>query len=255
MAWPRIHDQRLILTLLGSLVLLAWWALWIGEQSPWGHYALHGNHALKMGVSPALLAAAFVGGWTVMTIAMMLPTSTPLVLLFARMVGDRGNAGRLIGLLVAGYLAVWIAFGAGVFLAIRLLQDLTSGVAWLAANGWAASAAILLGAGVYQFTPWKYACLDKCRSPMSFLISGWSGKNPARDAFRLGAEHGAFCVGCCWSLMLVMFAMGTGGLAWMLGLGAVMAAEKNPPWGRKLSAPVGVALIAGAVGIAILGRG
>jgi predicted metal-binding membrane protein len=81
---------------------------------------------------------------------------------------------------------------------------------------------------------------------MGFLMGHWKG-----NAFRLGAEHGAFCVGCCWSLMLVMFAVGTGSVAWMLALGIVMAAEKNLPWGRKLSAPLGVVLVIGAMAVII----
>jgi len=145
---------------------------------------------------------------------------------------------RAIGLLIVGYLAVWIGFGAVVCLVSRSVSSLIEDSI--------ASAAILLTAGLFQFSPWKYACLDKCRSPMAFLMGHWKG-----SALRLGAEHGAFCVGCCWSLMLVMFAMGSGSIAWMLILGIVMAAEKNLPWGRKLSAPVGAILIAGAAAILI----
>ena len=178
-------------------------------------------------------AAVFIAGWTLMTIAMMLPTSAPLILMFHRM--KDGSPGA-VSLLVAGYLAVWIAFGAVVYVLSLLLSGLVEGAL--------ASAAILLMAGLFQFSPWKYACLDKCRSPMAFLMGHWKG-----SALRLGAEHGAFCVGCCWSLMLVMFAVGTGSVAWMLVLGIVMAAEKNLPWGRKLGAPLGVVLIAGAVAV------
>ncbi|HEV8147264.1 MAG TPA: DUF2182 domain-containing protein, partial [Bryobacteraceae bacterium] len=86
---------------------------------------------------------------------------------------------------------------------------------------------------------------------MSFLVQHWGGKRVGADALRLGFHHGAYCVGCCWSLMLLMFAVATGGLGWMLLLGIVMAAEKNLPWGRRLSAPLGVVLIVAAVGIAV----
>src|SRR4029077_2307682 len=99
-----------------------------------------------------------------------------------------------------------------------------------------------LVAGLYQFSSLKYACLDQCRSPMTFIVKRWGGAHPRRDAFRLGVDHGIYCVGCCWSLMLVMFAVATGSLAWMLLLGIVMGLEKNLPWGRRLSAPVGVIL-------------
>ena len=101
-------------------------------------------------------------------------------------------------------------------------------------------------AGVYQFTPLKYHCLDKCRAPLGFIMGHWRGRRPRREALRLGLHHGLFCLGCCWSLMLLMFTVGVGSLGWMLALGAVMAAEKNLPWGRRLSAPLGMALVAGA---------
>lgn len=251
MAWPRIEDRRLLIGLLATLVAIAWWALWIGETAPWGHYVLHSSHALRMNIPPATFAAAFVFGWTIMTVAMMLPTSTPLVLLFYRMVADRSNRGALVALLIVGYLVAWAAFGAVVHVASRVLQSLASGNTWLAAHPWASGSSIFLIAGVYQFTPWKYACLDKCRSPMSFLVQHWGGKRVGVDALRLGFHHGAYCVGCCWSLMLLMFAVATGGLAWMLVLGIVMAAEKNLPWGRRLSAPLGVVLVIAAGGIAV----
>ena len=109
----------------------------------------------------------------------------------------------------------------------------------------------LIFAGLYQFSPLKYHCLDKCRSPLSFITQYWTGRHEAVAAFRLGVHHGLFCLGCCWSLMLVMFAVGTGSLAWMLALGAVMAIEKNLPWGRRLSRPVGLTLILGGIGLGL----
>jgi predicted metal-binding membrane protein len=223
-AFPRVQSQVLLGALLTALSVLAWWALWMGGSAKWSHHALHAGHAP---------AAVFIAVWTIMTIAMMLPTSAPLILMFHRMMDGRAGP---VALLVLGYLAVWIAFGA-VLYAVGL---------WVSprVEGPVASAAILLAAGVFQFTSWKYACLDKCRSPLGFLMSNWKG-----NAFRLGAEHGAFCVGCCWLLMLVMFAVGAGSLAWMLALAVVMAAEKNLPWGRKLSAPLGVVLMAGAIAL------
>jgi predicted metal-binding membrane protein len=213
--------------LLTALAMLAWWFLWAGESAGWGHHALHGGGGS---------AAIFIAGWTLMTIAMMLPTSIPLILMFHRMKDGSASA---IALLIMGYLAVWIAFGVLVYLFSRSLSGLVEGAL--------ASAAILLMAGLYQFSPWKYACLDKCRSPIAFLMGHWKG-----SALRLGAEHGAFCVGCCWSLMLVMFAVGAGSIVWMLILGIVMAAEKNLPWGRRLSAPLGVILITAAVAVLLV---
>lgn len=248
MSWPRVQDSRVLAALLTLLTALAWWVLWRGEQSNWGHSLLHSRHAAHMGFSPLALGAIFVFGWTVMTVAMMLPTSSPLILLFYRIVSGRPHAHGLVALLIAGYLAVWALFG----LVAHGFNLAVASLAWVAEHAWVTGAAILLVAGLYQFSPLKYACLDKCRSPMLFLAGRWSGRHPARDALRLGLEHGLYCVGCCWSLMLVMFAVSVGSLAWMLVLGIVMAAEKNLPWGRRLSAPVGVALVTAAAAVAIV---
>ena len=119
-------------------------------------------------------------------------------------------------------------------------------------GGWLGSAVIAM-AGAFQFSALKHRCLDKCRTPLSFVIEHWRGAAPQREAFALGAHHGLFCVGCCWALMLLMFAVGTGSLGWMLLLAAVMAIEKNLPWGRRLSAPLGVALLGWAAVLAVAG--
>ncbi|HLY20614.1 MAG TPA: DUF2182 domain-containing protein [Bryobacteraceae bacterium] len=252
MAWPGIRDRRIPALLLAALGSLAWLALWASRDAPWGHSLLHAGHTMGMG--PAALAGFFVLGWTLMTIAMMLPTSGPLFLLFRRMVSKRPAAAWLVAALLAGYLGVWVLFGLAVHLAIQGLRAAASGVPWLERNSWAASAVILGGAGLYQFSPLKYACLDKCRSPMMFLTERWRGVRPAREALRIGAAHGAYCVGCCWSLMLVMFAAGMSNFGGMLALGAAMGAEKNFSWGRRLSPVLGGLLLAGAVATVVLAK-
>jgi predicted metal-binding membrane protein len=119
----------------------------------------------------------------------------------------------------------------------------------LVAYGWAIGAAVLAGAGLFQFSALKYRCLEQCHTPFGFVVARWHGRSPSREAFRLGLEHGLFCVGCCWALMLVMFVVGVGSLGWMLVLAAAMAAEKNLSWGRHLRTPLGLGLIgwAGAI--------
>ncbi len=108
---------------------------------------------------------------------------------------------------------------------------------------WILAAGILLLAGLYQFTPLKHMCLEKCRSPLAFIMEHWHGGRDDQEAFQLGMRHGLFCIGCCWSLMLLMFVVSVGNLAWMLALGAVMAVEKNVSWGRRLTVPLGVLLV------------
>jgi predicted metal-binding membrane protein len=121
------------------------------------------------------------------------------------------------------------------------------------ANVWVIAAAILAIAGAYQFTELKYRCLDKCRAPLSFVIAHWCGAGEKSQAFLLGIRHGVFCVGCCWCLMLMMFVIGSANIGWMLALGAVMAAEKNLPAGRRLAAPIGIVLLLAAVWVAVTG--
>jgi len=173
--------------------------------------------------------------------------------LFHRMVRDRVGATWLLALVALGYLASWILCGFVLQIVNWFLQAGIARVAWRSHAAWISGAVILTIAGLYQFSSLKYACLEKCRSPLSFLTSRWHGSNESAQALRIGLEHGLFCVGCCWSLMLLMFLVGTGSLAWMLLLGAVMALEKNSSWGKRMSAPVGALLLVGAVAVVVNG--
>jgi predicted metal-binding membrane protein len=242
----------ILVGLLAAMVLVAWCALWLWGNSAYGHMLLHGSRHLGTASENAvLLAVIFVLSWTLMTVAMMLPTSIPLILLFHRMVRSRKFAAWLVTVLLCGYVGTWALCGALLQLANWTLRAGFAHLSWFAAAPWIDGAVILTIAGLYQFSSLKYACLDKCRSPLSFITSRWQGGNESAQSLRIGVEHGLFCVGCCWSLMALMFLVGTGNLIWMLVLGAVMALEKNVPWGRRLSAPLGWLLLAGAVGIAL----
>lgn len=248
------RPDAILIGLLSALVLLAWYALWLWGRLPYGHLLMHGPVRLSAAAHrPWLFAALFVIGWTLMTVAMMLPTSFPLILLFYRIVRGRATAAWLLLVLILGYLASWIACGILLQVADGWLQTGIAHLAWHAHALWISGAVILVIAGLYQFSSLKYACLDKCRSPLSFITSRWQGGNEWGQALRIGVEHGIFCVGCCWSLMLLMFIVATGSLSWMLLLGVVMGLEKNFPWGRRVSAPVGVLLLVGAVAVTISG--
>jgi predicted metal-binding membrane protein len=174
-------------------------------------------------------------------------------MMFQTVVGRRPRRLILVGVLIAGYLGVWALFGVAVYAGDWFLHQAVDGLPWLRERTWLLSAATLILAGAYQFTPLKYHCLDKCRSPMSFIAERWHGANAAREALALGAHHGLFCVGCCWSLMLLMFAVGAGSLGWMLALGLVMAVEKNMPWGKRISLPLGVILLASGAALLVTG--
>ena len=241
-------------TLFGGLTLAAWAALWLWSASPYRRYVDHGGliddgalaalcRAIPAGdfVVPAALHAF---AWLLMIAAMMLPTTYPLLTLFRRIVHGRADANRLTGLVVAGFVAVWFAFGLVAHLADAALQWEAQRNAWLTLNGWIAGATILAAAGLFQFSALKYRCLEECHAPLSFVASHWHGAAPAREALRLGLDHGWFCLGCCWALMLCMFVVGTGSIGWMLVLAALMAAEKNLPGGARLRLPVGLGLLA-----------
>lgn len=181
--------------------------------------------------------------------AMMLPTTLPVLRIFRHIVAHRPHAGALYALLIGGYLCAWMGFGLAAHLLDWMLHAIARETTWLQANGWMLGAATIAAAGAFQFSPLKYRCLDKCHTPYGFVVQRWQGRGPARESWRIGWDHGLFCVGCCWALMLLMFVVGSGNLGWMLALGLVMAAEKNFPGGRRLSAPLGWALLAWAAGI------
>jgi predicted metal-binding membrane protein len=240
-------DERWYRLALGGLIVGAWGALALWGASPYANLLGHEASAAADGGALALRLPAFVLGWLLMTIAMMLPGSMPLVNIFRRMVLARPERNRLLARLLLGYLAVWALFGVAAYLADvglhALAARLSPGPTALAAI----ASAVALAAGVYQFTPLKHLCLERCRSPLSFLVQHWRGRDGAAEALRLGARHGLFCLGCCWTLMLLMFALASASLAWMLALGALMAAERTSGWGRALTRPIGFALIAWAL--------
>jgi predicted metal-binding membrane protein len=198
-------------------------------------------------VVPVML---YVVAWILMTAAMMLPTTLPLFNAFDRLTTQRPDHGRLLVLLGLGYMTVWGAFGLLAHVLHGAVLSLLASVPTLAWHAWLIGVAIIAVAGAFQFSKLKYQCLDKCRTPLSFVIEHWRGHAHAWHAFALGAQHGLFCVGCCWALMLMLFAVGTGSLGWMLLLAAVMAIEKNVRWGKRLSMPLGVALLSWAVTLA-----
>jgi predicted metal-binding membrane protein len=248
------QHYRLLTFLLLSVSALAWFALWHWGRSPYVHFIHYAELPAICGVNGALFQGAlFVAGWTVMTVAMMLPTSTPLITIFAKVARSRPEWQGLVLLLILGYLLTWIAVGILAYGATLLLRETFARSPWLMVNGWTLSAGVLLGAGAYQFSSLKYRCLDKCRSPFTFVMEHWTGTDHARQALWLGVRHGLFCVGCCWTLMMLMFPVGAGNLGWMLFLGVLMAVEKNVSWGRQLAKPSGAALL--SVGLVLLIQG
>jgi predicted metal-binding membrane protein len=181
--------------------------------------------------------AWFAGAWATMMAAMMFPSVAPTVKLFARTAGALGCAP-----FIAGYLAVWTAFGMVAYGLDRVVVALDpEWLAWDRAGPYVAGAAIA-AAGVYELTPLKALCLRHCRSPMHFLLARW--RPGAVGAFTMGARHGSWCAGCCGALMVVLFATGVMSVFWMVAIALVIAAEKLLPRARAVTRVVAIALIA-----------
>jgi predicted metal-binding membrane protein len=202
--------------------------------------------ARDMGVMPGTMGlgiGAFLGVWALMMSAMMLPSITPLASLYARTMRD--NRPRRLGLLALGYLVAWTAMGFVAF-------GLAAGGDRLAqhAPGWAQAVAVgsCFACGIYQMTNLKDLCLQKCRSPLGHLLHYASFRGPLADV-RVGLHHGAWCVACCWALMLLLITFGVMSVVAMLVLAAVIILEKVLLPGRWFSITVGVAAF--ALGVAI----
>ena len=250
-----LPERRLFFAVLGGMITLAWLTLWLWDHSPWGRYLHHfelGRLDSTHGIGPVLTQGGiYVVGWLLMIIAMMLPSSVPLLNAFRRMTALRADRALLFALVIGGYLTAWLGFGVAAHLFDYGLHEALERSSLLQTNTWVFGAGPLLVAGLFQFSTLKHRCLERCRLPAAFVIEHWRGGRATHQAMALGLHHGLFCVGCCWAMMLLMFAVGTGNLAWMFGLGAIMSIEKNFFWARHLSAPLGVALILWAGAIAV----
>jgi predicted metal-binding membrane protein len=248
-----ISRPTLFVPLVALLALAAWASLWWWDQGPYARYLRHGSWsevaflrdlcAAVPAVAPLAPGAVHAAAWVLMIAAMMLPTILPLLEAFRRLTAARGDRHALLGRVVLGYVAVWMLFGVAVHVLDAAVHALAAGVPSLAFNAWILGAGVLALSGLYQFSALKYRCLDQCRSPLGFVASAWHGVDARRESWQLGFRHGAFCVGCCWSLMLLMFAVGSGSIGWMLALAAIMAIEKNVSWGRTLARPLGAGLL------------
>jgi predicted metal-binding membrane protein len=181
--------------------------------------------------------------WSAMTLAMMLPSASPMILTYAEIGDTAARKGeRIVSpfVLAAGYMLVWLGFAAAATLAQFAFTRAALLDTGMASASGLFSGAIFIGAGAYQFSTLKHACLTQCRSPFPFFFTNWA--TTTRGVFRLGVKQGLYCLGCCWAMMLVMFAVGVMNVIWMAALGALMTFEKIGA-GKRLSYALGVALI------------
>jgi predicted metal-binding membrane protein len=196
--------------------------------------------------------AWFVGIWVTMMAAMMLPSTAPMVLVVHRVTRERtpgAGAPACTVMFVLGYLAVWTATGLAAYGAFRAVRSADPGfLAWDRSGPLVAGIAVA-AAGVYQVTPLKQACLRHCRTPLHFVMHRWRRGGPG--AIAMGVEHGAWCLGCCAGLMLVLFAVGVMSVLWMAVVAALVFAEKVLPFGGRLSVAIAAALVAFGIWIAL----
>ena len=189
---------------------------------------------------------SFVVAWAVMMAAMMFPAAAPVLLLFRTVTAKRRGRARALAMtwvFAGGYLLVWTAVGGATWLLVQLGSEVAGRLTSASRDTWAplALGATLLVAGLYQFTPLKHMCLRQCQSPMGFLMTRW--RDGGYGALRLGAVHGAYCLGCCWAIFAVLVAAGVMSLAWMLLLTLVVFAEKVAPLGRRAPRVIGTAFM------------
>jgi predicted metal-binding membrane protein len=204
------------------------------------HMEMSSPHAHAWGVSGFLSAFAM---WSVMMVGMMLPSASPMILTFSSLERRRSDARPFArtGLFVLGYAIVWTgysalaAFAQGVFQAAAVLSPMGASMSPYLAGG------LLLVAGAFQLTPFKYACLDRCRTPVGFLMAEW--RPGSGGALKMGLRHGAYCAGCCWAIMALMFVLGVMNLLWMAALAAFMLLEKVVPAGHRVGRVAGVLLM------------
>src|SRR2546425_8803735 len=235
------RDRALAGSGLAGLALLAWLYLFGMERMS------------MMDVTPAMAmpgdrdAGRFLLTflmWAVMMVAMMVPAASPMILTFATINRRRAAAGTPAvptAVFLAGYLVIWSAFS----LAAAALQGALQAAALLAPATLTVTplvgGALLIAAGLYQLTPLKYACRARCQSPLAFILGEW--REGARGAFVMGLRHGAFCVGCCWALMALLFVAGVMNLLWVAAIAAFVLVEKLVPRARAVSWSAGAVFL------------
>jgi predicted metal-binding membrane protein len=236
---PALHralgrDRRIVIGGLLTAIALSWGYLLTGAGMP---------TAAPVAWTPPYFVLILVMWW-VMMVAMMLPSAAPTILLFAalsRKSAERGEPGASAGFFAAAYVVVWGGFS----LLATFAQMQLDGLALLSPMMKSASvplgATLLIAAGVYQMTPLKYACLRHCRTPIDFFAHRW--RRGAGGALLMGLEHGAYCLGCCWVMMGLLFYAGVMNLLWIAGLAVYVLLEKLAPAGRIISRFSGIALI------------
>jgi len=245
-----IHrDRWIVLFGLLSVTALAWLylVLMAADMNDMTAMSAMGDAMAKMRIVPWTIVdfGLMYVMWSVMMMGMMLPSASPMVLMFAKINRDQRDKGEPFvptGTFVAGYIAIWSAFSLVATVLQLELHDAGLLSPMMASTNAAYSGIAFMLVGLYQWTPLKNACLRHCQTPLGFLMTRW--RDGAGGAFRMGLSHGAYCVGCCWALMALLFVGGVMNLLWVAAIAIFTLAEKctQPgPWLPRIS---GAALIA-----------
>ena len=235
-------EGRRFYLVLGCLILVAWGLLISVQRSPYAELLSH--EAIELDSYPSGIRwAVFMLGWSLMIVAMMLPGSLPMLNIHVRPLRQRVAGSYLTGLIILGYLFPWIVFGGLAYLGDSFLHMIFEPPGILSPYEGLIAPAIILIAGIYQLTPVKRRYNMRCRPPHALSLESGVEKPGGTGAVKGGLHLGVTCVGSCWALMLLMFALGHNRLDLMLALGCVMAAERLTPWGNRLAWLVGVALV------------
>jgi predicted metal-binding membrane protein len=250
-ARPKVLAALCVVALAG----LGWFYLAFVLVGMGGSFNGLGDGILSLMCRPRLDGSWTIGGiaiiasmWGAMTLAMMLPSAAPMIMTYAGIADTAARKNEPIVspfVLAGGYMAVWFTFSViAALLQMVFARGALIDASMISASG-LFSAAIFIAAGAYQFSKLKHACLTRCQHPFPFLFANWA--TTTRGVFRLGVKQGLYCLGCCWAMMMVMFAVGVMNIVWMVVLGAVMTIEKMLI-GRRFTHMVGLLLILVGIG-------
>ena len=252
------RDRAVIIAALVVITGLAWaYVVWLADDMAMGGVDMTGFRMIPAGVGlmmpasapwqPIELAFTFVM-WVVMMIGMMTPSAAPMVLLYARVGRQAAVQGKPFAnsnWFFGGYLSAWMAFALVATLAQWALQSASLLTPMMASANTLFGGAVLMAAGFYQWTPLKDACLRQCQAPLQFIQRHGGFRRDARGSLGLGVRHGAYCVGCCWTLMALLFVGGVMNLLWIAALTIFVLLEKVIPAGRMIARVAGAVLVAG----------
>jgi len=260
------RDRLIVAGALAAIVVVAWaYVLWLAADMDMGGMDMTGFRQIPAGIgimAPAnapwtAIEFAFVlVMWAVMMVGMMTPSAAPMMLMYAR-VGRQGKADGNVfaatGWFAAGYLLVWVAFSLGATLVQWGVERAALLDSRMAAGSNVFAGAVLIAAGTYQWTPLKDVCLVQCQSPFAFLMRYGGFRGDVRGCLLLGFRHGAYCVGCCWVLMALLFVGGVMNVLWIALLALLVLVEKLAPFGRWIARGAGLVFLAAAGWLLLFG--